>query len=978
LIQNTLVILITLATSGWVSGQEPDTSDDIPVVASKEYFVQQQAGEAVVIRVSAFEAQFESRLSTEAGENLGESGLSDARMLPVFQFAAGPDAPRQINIDVDATQATNRTEFELQVTRINVRDNRSAEIASAYRLLATGLEVLPNSNVPDWTVRIQTILRAANSFEEIGMEEMRLWSRTYAIHLILTRLKDYPTTLDWAEDLLSEPRIGRYPEIAFAAQKLRSAARAEGRIGSGGTDPAESRLQKALAETLESAQSLDYRLEAALALAASGVDLLDHGLHRQAQERLNSALEIAVEIEAADLAAEIREHMVEIHSQVGDLDASGDVLQDIETHLIQEGEDQDLALNLLRQGRIFIESYRYTEAIDVLSRAAALEQSELTRLEAQLALGTALAAAGRIDEALIHLYRGVVQPQSGGFRRPSGVLNVAAALDDIAAIHRYKREWDQLQEIRTAQRSFLNTPAQSAHWSYERALDSVRRNGPTSSTTRDRFQDAYQKADRADRHDLHALSRLSLCALPDITSSSNSPCDAGTLKKDFESIQKSGTPRQSAESAMLYSKLLGKRGQFNRAFQIIDTRFDAMIASGYEPLGAWYWQWRDALVASYLGLSINSENRDSNTDATNSLLSLAKARMLERSDGRIQSRLNAADLKSFLQGLPSNSAVVSFFLGSEGAWVWVAERGSVRRFPIAGGDRIGRLSRDLRQVMQSGSWDGFDRLTTELGAVLLDPLADYLAETVYVVSQGVLLGIPFDALRVGGAPMATDHRVVHLDRFPALRAEEDWTRFPPPSTTFLAGDPQDWSGEFANRLDVSAEVESVSNHFVGPGLHAIQGVSLLADEFQDDRYGQAELVHLSVPGIVDLSPARASGLFLSEPARGQGRQRLNAAALGNMPVQASLVFFSRTEFGGTGASLENQLGVVSSVLNAGAGAVIASLWPLDPAARQHFVEGFYNRLEDEQNIISALMLTKRDSMRSGDPRDWASFQLFLN
>lgn len=975
LLPNLIVPLTLFVVSAAAFGQDNGSEQAPPVVASKEYFVQQQAGEAVVVKISAFEARFVARLSAELGDMALESGLPEAQMLPVFQFVAVSDIPRQVNIEVDATQTTNRTGFELGLTRLNIRDDRSVGIASAYKLLSDGLEILPDGNTPDWSVRVQTLLRASNMFEGIGREELRLWSRTFAAHLVLHRMRDFPTALDWADELLSEPRISRYPEIAFAARKMRSSAMIGGRINTGGADPLTSGLQQALIDTIESARSLGYDLEVALALEASGVDLLDQGMHRQAMQRFNAALDIATRIEADDLASEIREHMVDIHSQAGNLDASGDVLQDIETHLAQEGEDQELAINLLRQGRLLIESFRFTEAISVLSRAVELEQSSLTRLEAELAVGHALTAAGRNDQALIHLTRAVLQPQSGGFRRPSGVLDIATALDQIAAIHRDQGNWDDLQEIRDAQSRFVSTPADSAQLAYQRALDSVQRNGQTSTRTGERFEQSFQQASNSRLEVIRILSRLGLCSQ---SGTREGRCDVGTVTREFDLIQESGTPWQITHATLFFSQWLARSGQVTRAYQVMDRQLDELVLAGYTPLGAWYWHWRNQFVTHYLELAISMERMDSEAGAWVSLLALAKARLFERGRSEGMAGFDAGEIRSFVRGLAQDAVVVSYFFGTQNAYAWVANRNQVRRVAIPGSDRINRLIRELREAIQTGSWTAFSNLGRELGSLLVNPIASDLEDTILLVSHGALLGIPFDALSVNETPLVADHQVIHLDDFPAKRPMAISQPFEQPDAVFLAGDPQDWTGEFASRLDVSAEVRAVSDQFVGPGLHAIQGVSLLADEFQDQRYGLAGLIHLSVPAIVDLSTSRSSGLFLSEPTRGEGRQRLDAEELAALPNRARLVFLSRTEFIGTGTSLENRLGLISAILDAGADAVISSLWPLEPSVRESFVADFYDRLAEEQNIIVALVETKRDALSFRQPQSWAGFQLFLN
>ena len=261
---------------------------------------------------------------------------------------------------------------------------------------------------------------------------------------------------------------------------------------------------------------------------------------------------------------------------------------------------------------------------------------------------------------------------------------------------------------------------------------------------------------------------------------------------------------------------------------------------------------------------------------------------------------------------------------------------------------------------------------------MLDPLADELASNIYLAAHGPLLGVPVDLLHAGGEPLAQNYRLAHIELASLKPGSDGRFRMPAPSSVFLAGDPQNWTGEFASRIEISDEVRAVGDFFIGPGLNAVQGISLLTDELLDGRYAQADLVHLSVPGVIDLSGRQPSSLFLSEPARGEGPERLTASTLESISIQANLVFLSGTEFTGSSKALENRKGVISSLLDAGANTVIATLWPVSPESRTRFVRDFYNRLGEDEDIMSAMTGAKRDSMRAGENTDWAGFQLFLD
>ncbi|MDX1556311.1 MAG: CHAT domain-containing protein, partial [Xanthomonadales bacterium] len=392
--------------------------------------------------------------------------------------------------------------------------------------------------------------------------------------------------------------------------------------------------------------------------------------------------------------------------------------------------------------------------------------------------------------------------------------------------------------------------------------------------------------------------------------------------------------------------------------------------SGYASLGPWYWAWREPLFDHYLELAVRVEDGN---DASASLLALARARAVDSGLGGIKPELDRAALRSWLRSLPRDSAVLAYYIGGNVAWAWIGDHEGVRRTGLPGPAEIRAQASEMREAIQARTWADFEPLAASLGRLLLDPLGGELPRSIFLAVHGPLLGLPFAALALDGAPLAARREVIHLDRFPSSNVAR--LSVPQPTSVFLAGDPQDWSGEFATRLEPSEEVRAVSARFVGMGLHAVLGVALLQDEFEDPRYQEAELIHLAVPGVIDLSPMRSSGLMLSEEARGAGRQQLGEATIRSTPVDAGLVFLSRTEFRGQGNAMDNRVGLVSAALEAGAGGVIASLWETEPEARAAFVSAFYAHLADSGEPARALALTQRSLMTNHAQPQWAAFCL---
>ena len=190
----------------------------------REYFVRQAVEEALLIRLTAFEAEIESSVYTGERQSILVSQLPSSRIAPLFQFIDSTSKPRQLDIEVTSNLYTANSKFEIEVTRLAVWDNRSAALARAYRLLSFGQQKHASDSAADWTVKINSLMSAAGTFDQYGMKELRLWSTYLATHLIQYRLHDYNMVLSLCRDILRETRASRWNDIELAALQLRSAA----------------------------------------------------------------------------------------------------------------------------------------------------------------------------------------------------------------------------------------------------------------------------------------------------------------------------------------------------------------------------------------------------------------------------------------------------------------------------------------------------------------------------------------------------------------------------------------------------------------------------------------------------------------------------------------------------------------------------------------------------------------------------------
>ena len=106
-----VLLAIIMAGSFYPVVSDAQTSAE-PV--TKEYFVQQDANEDLLIKINTFEAEFESKLTAQGGEVLLLSGIPGNRIAPVFQYVHASSNSRQLEIEVRLKLHTARSQFGIE------------------------------------------------------------------------------------------------------------------------------------------------------------------------------------------------------------------------------------------------------------------------------------------------------------------------------------------------------------------------------------------------------------------------------------------------------------------------------------------------------------------------------------------------------------------------------------------------------------------------------------------------------------------------------------------------------------------------------------------------------------------------------------------------------------------------------------------------------------------------------------------------
>jgi CHAT domain-containing protein len=516
----------------------------------------------------------------------------------------------------------------------------------------------------------------------------------------------------------------------------------------------------------------------------------------------------------------------------------------------------------------------------------------------------------------------------------------------------------------------------------------------------------------------------------------SSACSADDVRSSYETLRNSGIPRFSVESGFLQARILQRAGRSRDALNVISGLLDEMRfyqSSIPGVLGAWYWENRTAVFNEYLAISVSMSSAGAGqfADGRQVLLALERVRMLEDTDnmqlqsqqtafdqsadlraslarleassgpeaemlakqlnkqieGRLQDyaqnkqSLDSDNLTSLLEGLTAQDSILTYYFAEKSVYLVFANRKGVRMHRLSSAHQIRNRVKAVRETMGLAGADASLALLDALGASLLGPVTGQLTSRIWFLPSGPLNGFPVDALRLKGRYLAQNHQLVNLASLTAVEQGSPQMRAEFRKRIFLGGNPQSNQQLFSYSLSSTAEIDVVRDRFVGPGLHIVQGVALQRDEFLDERFANAALVHLAIPGSIDLAFPERSRLALSVGGNSEIRDYLLPADLSMLDVSADLVVLSGTAMTGQGkSSFDSHLGFVSEFLGAGARSVAVALWPLEDADSAAFMQSFYDRLESDPDVAAALSGARLDRLNSASETNfhsWAGFQLYI-
>jgi len=1005
-----------------------------------EFMIYQYPGTALALKIDVPQTEFSSRLSGPDNGLIRSSSVPGRRIGPVVQFVDAADRPRQLMIEVTPRRAIPRSLLSLEVVQLEPGDHNDGALIRAYRMLSVGAESADSNDPSTWAMKAYSFRNAAQIFAGLGWEEMRLWSEYMAAHLVLHRLNDPLTTLELLEEINGDATRAGLTTVQFAALSLEVDALLMLAAASAETsaDTYYARAHEALFKAAMLAQRLGLNAEHALALFKDARAYESQGEPGRALESYESALAVAKHSGDTDLINQIRTASASLHESMGSAAGAIEALEDTDMDPSATALDVvavQQATRLFEKGRLLNDTYRYSEAIPALSQALDLQQDNRASdfwKRTVLELAWSEYSRGNMDAAL-HLLEDLLNRTSLPGAGDAAIRGYAS----IANIYRQRRQFRQAARFREMQDQRIAGGAGRAEFLLDSAIDAWAREGAGAGGLRPLIESAMQAAARERDELVGQHASLYLCLLQS-EQHDTTDCGHSYAAAAHDALRRAGIPRLAADAGLVWSRILVLSGRTREAREMMEQYMDELywyLNALPGVLGAWYWENRDVLAREYLALAGSAAPSEAGGKISGRRLMLAmeQIRMLEAAQYRrttdqplaaetgdalrsllarresasgteakqlgleVDRRLNAArrsaparteltnaaQLDRLLAKLGRTEAVLSYTFSGPQARALLAHQGQVQVFSLPSTERIASRLELLAEAFPGPQTEALLRELDALGQMLLGPLTGALPEKVYLLPTGPLLGIALDALRVNGEYLAQRHQVATLSSLASIPRRIPLMPSDFSERVFLAGNPQQQSDPFSFELGTSPEVGAVTDHFIGPGLHAVQGVALRRDEFADPRFTGAALIHLALAGTVDLAFPEASRLLLAPPSgdRRDPNSYLAPVDVRGFHLTAGMVLLSGTNLiNASRASSATRLAFVDDFLDSGATAVVASLWHAGEIANAAFAEHLYPRLKSDPDIAAALHETK-NAMIAMDPgrnlHSWAGFQLFI-
>jgi CHAT domain-containing protein len=272
---------------------------------------------------------------------------------------------------------------------------------------------------------------------------------------------------------------------------------------------------------------------------------------------------------------------------------------------------------------------------------------------------------------------------------------------------------------------------------------------------------------------------------------------------------------------------------------------------------------------------------------------------------------------------------------------------------------------------------------------IIDGLQEFIkpGDLLILCPSGILHAVPLHAIPFNGKPLIASNPIVFCPSFSLLqtcvdKVQNSTIQNPIPAAAFTRLGPDDPEEEC--RIAATAR-EGLSDALLHTSFAS--GKEVTREAFMRQSQG-VRLLHYHGHAFLEPQRRRDRALQLEpRPATGDSpadNGLLSVMDIFDLQLDAALVVLLACASGEDDvAPNDDPLGLLSALLYAGAGSVIATRWPTQTADARDFAKRFYSeafsrRTNSTVNLASAFqaaVLSLREDWDEDDPYHWAQFQL---
>lgn len=331
--------------------------------------------------------------------------------------------------------------------------------------------------------------------------------------------------------------------------------------------------------------------------------------------------------------------------------------------------------------------------------------------------------------------------------------------------------------------------------------------------------------------------------------------------------------------------------------------------------------------------------------------------------------------------LDDATTVLAYSVLQETTLLWVVTASGRQRFNLSvSANRLSELSTLLERALRARDTAAAQTLGRTLYEILIAQAARLQRRHVVIVPDGPIARIPFAALIDNAGHYLIESASIAYARSSLSEHGVDSGTWERSTHAVIVGNPRFDRSMFPDLQLLSAagaEAESIRAMYREP--------TMLADTAATKRavfgaLARARLFHFAGHARQVGSTPSSSHLVLSATTGGFGQNTLTADEISSLQLSnLSLVVLSAC---GTAQARsrrdDTEGGLAAAFLDAGAGAVVSSLWEADDGATAALMREFHEALFRSPNVADALraaQITRLRAAGGAGPSTWAAFRL---